>query len=63
MVVPDTYQAGGTTDEPRLTCKQLYFVSGFNFFSGPKYRRLIFQQQLLRSIGIYNLNLRVSVLL
>ena len=24
--------------------KQLYFVSGFKFFSGPKYRRLIFQQ-------------------
>ena len=25
-----------------MTLKQLYFVSGFKFFSGPKYRRLIF---------------------
>ena len=30
--------------------KQLYFVSGFKIFSGPKYRRLIFSEGVSAAI-------------
>ena len=33
-----------------LDLKQLYFVSGFKFFSGPKYRRLILQFKIKFSV-------------